>query len=80
MMRLYIIGLFILIIAILANGLAIKIGVKSWYGFIELWLQEGSAVFKKIAFFDYLWLFVFYPLILGAGYWLGDKVYYIIFK
>lgn len=80
MVRLYIIGLFILIIAILANGLAIKIGIKSWYEFIELWAQEGSMAFKKIEFFDFVWLFVLYPLILGAGYWLGDKIYYIIFR
>lgn len=80
MVRLYIIGLFILITAILANGIAVKIGIKSWYGFIELWMQEGGSVFSKISVGDILWLFIFYPLILGSGYWIGDKIYHLIFN
>ncbi|WP_179005584.1 DUF7672 family protein [Winogradskyella forsetii] len=74
MIRLYIIGLAILIIAILANGIIAKIGLKSWYGFIELLSKEGSSAFSKLNIFDYLWLFIAYPFILGIGYWLGEKI------
>ena len=74
MLRLYIIGLAILIIAILANGIIAKIGLKSWYGFIELLSKDGSSAFSKLNIFDYLWLFIAYPFILGIGYWLGEKI------
>ncbi|WP_178987761.1 DUF7672 family protein [Winogradskyella schleiferi] len=74
MIRLYIIGLAILIIAILANGIIGKLGLKSWYGFIELLSKDGSSAFSKLNILDYLWLFIAYPLTLGFGYWLGEKV------
>jgi hypothetical protein len=74
-MRLYIIGLAILVIAILANGIVVKLGVKSWYDFISLLSDNGSSAFSKLSVTDYLWLFIGYPLILGCGYWIGDKIY-----
>ncbi len=54
MLKLYIIGICILIIAILANALIVKIGLKSWYSFIELLNQSGTGAFGKLSFFDYL--------------------------
>jgi hypothetical protein len=79
MLRLYIIGIAILIIAILANGIIIKLGLKSWYDFIELLSKNGISAFTSLAFIDLIWLFIGYPLILGLGYWVGDKVYSFIF-
>lgn len=79
MLRLYIIGIAILIIAILANGIVIKLGIKSWYGFIELMSKQGLSAFNVLSFVDVLWLFIGYPIILGLGYWVGDKVYSFIF-
>lgn len=79
MLRLYIIGIAILIIAILANGIIIKLGLKSWYDFIELLSKNGISAFTSLAFIDFIWLFIGYPLILGLGYWVGDKVYSFIF-
>ena len=80
MIRLYIIGLAILIIAILANGIILKLGLKSWYDFINLLTNDGSDAFKQISILEYLWLFVGYPLILGFGYWIGDKIYHVVFN
>lgn len=79
MLRLYVIGIAILIIAILANGIVIKLGIKSWYGFIELMSKQGLSAFNALSFVDVLWLFIGYPIILGLGYWVGDKVYSFIF-
>jgi hypothetical protein len=79
MIRIYIIGLAILIIAILANGIIIKLGLKSWYDFIELLSANGSSTFNKLSIVDYLWLFIGYPLVLGFGYWIGDKIHHLIF-
>lgn len=79
MIRFYIIGLAILIIAILANAVILKLGIKSWYDFIELLNQNGISSLKALSIIDYFWLFLGYPLCLGFGYWLGDKMYYLIF-
>ncbi|MDY2587870.1 DUF7672 family protein [Winogradskyella aquimaris] len=79
MLRLYIIGIAILIIAILANGIIIKLGINSWYGFIELMSKQGLSAFNSISIIDALWLFIGYPIVLGLGYWLGDKIYSFIF-
>ncbi|MDN3492555.1 DUF7672 family protein [Winogradskyella bathintestinalis] len=79
LIRLYVIGLTILIIAILANGIIGKLGLKSWYGFIELLSKNGSTAFRQLTVIDYLWLFIGYPLVLGFGYWLGDKLFHLLF-
>lgn len=75
MLRLYIIGISILIVAIGVNGLILKLGITSWYEFINLVTKEGTSGLSKLNLLDYLWLFLGYPLVLGLAYWLGDKVY-----
>ena len=79
MLKLYIIGIAILVIAILANGIIVKIGLKSWYDFIELLSKQGTYTLSKITILDYLWLFFGYPLVLGLGYWLGEKIHQALF-
>ncbi len=79
MIRLYIIGLMILIVAIIANGVVGKIGLKSWYDFFELLNKFGFEAFGTLKVMDWLWLFLIYPLLLGFGYLLGEKIYYVIF-
>lgn len=78
MLRIYIIGLAILLIAIIVNGIVVKIGIKSWYDFIELLASQGIEALKKVSTIDYIWLFIGYPLVLGFGYWIGDRVHYLI--
>lgn len=79
MLRIYIIGIAILVIAIVANGLIVKLGLKSWYDFIDILSKNGTSALSKISVIEYLWLFIGYPLVLGLGYWLGDKIYLSIF-
>ena len=79
MTRLYLIGFCILIVAILANGIIIKIGLKSWYDFIELLSRHGTSALSMISVIDYLWLFIGYPLVLSFGYLLGSKIHSLIF-
>ena len=79
MIRLYIIGLAILVIAIIANAIIVKLEIKSWYDFIELLTQNNSSAFKMLSLIDYIWLFIGYPIALGIGYWIGDKIYQLIF-
>lgn len=79
MIKLYFIGLGILVIAILANGIIGKIGIKSWYDFINLLVEYKTGAFSRIGILDYIWLFVGYPFILALGYLAGLKLYNLIF-
>lgn len=79
MLRLYIIGLSILVVAIIANAVIMKIGLKSWYEFLSSLATNGLVIFSKISFLDYLWLFIGYPMVLGLGYMIGDKIYTYFF-
>jgi hypothetical protein len=75
MLKFYIIGICILIIAIIANAAIVNIGLKSWYDFIDLLSKHGSQAFSKLKILDYVWLFLGYPLVLGLGYSIGFKCY-----
>jgi hypothetical protein len=79
MLRIYTIGIFILIIAIVTNAIALKLNITTWYDFINGITKNGNDVFDTISIIDYLWLFIGYPLVLGCAYWLGDKCYTILF-
>lgn len=72
--KILIIGWLILITAILANGLAAKLGLKSWYDFITLLYQQRGKAFSMLHLADYVWLFVLYPLILGGAAFLAIKL------
>jgi len=72
MLRLYVIGVFILLIAIICNVLVSKLGIASWYDFLNIFAKNESNNYN---FFDYTWLFIIYPLCLGLGYYIGDLVF-----
>ena len=71
MVRIYVIGLSILIVAIIANFFAKIIGISTWYDFLNSFTDSTASNFKLI---DYLWLFFIYPIILGLGYFLGELI------
>ena len=81
MIKLYIIGLSILFIAILANTLANYINLNTWYNFAQEAIQKESVLTalqnQKIE--DIIWLFIAYPIILGYGYLIGEKIHSILF-
>ncbi|ARV10375.1 hypothetical protein BTO05_12255 [Winogradskyella sp. PC-19] len=79
MMRIYFIGIFILLTAIVANFIAYKLNIMTWYGFIEFLTASGEKEIV-IRIIDYVWLFLAYPIILGFGYWIGDKMYQFLFS
>ena len=74
MIKYYFIGVIILISAILANIIAAKIGLKTWYDFLNT-INNGSL----LSTFDYIWLFALYPFTLGLsvkfGLILWDKLF-----
>ena len=71
MARIYVIGISILIVAIIANFFAKIIGISTWYDFLNSFTDTTTSNFK---FIDYLWLFFIYPIILGLGYFLGELI------
>ena len=78
MIKIYIIGLVILGIAIILNGLAAKIGILSWYDYLKLIMDKNDST--PIRWFDYAWLYMIYPFLLGVAYKLGDYMYKLINK
>ena len=77
MIRLYIIVVLILIIAILSNFIVSKLGVATWYDFLNNIAKNEPNNYSII---DYLWLFILYPLVLGSGFFLGDLMYNLFNK
>ena len=75
MLRIYIIGVCVLLIAIIANVIIGKIGLSTWYDFGPQFIKRGFIVIKEVGFFSIIWLFILYPLVLGLGYIIGDKIY-----
>ncbi|MFZ9878174.1 MAG: DUF7672 family protein, partial [Chitinophagaceae bacterium] len=65
MIKIYIIGLVILGIAIILNGLAAKIGILSWYDYLKLITNKNDST--PIRWFDYAWLYMIYPFLLGVA-------------
>ena len=78
MIRIYFIGLFILITAIVANILAVKLQLKSWYDLLN-GFANSKSYWELITFKDSLWLFLVYPLVLGLGAVFANFIYLKLF-
>lgn len=61
-LKIYIVGISILLVAVFLNFLAIKLGINTWYSFLDDFKEKG---FSSLNFFDYLFLFLIYPFLLG---------------
>ena len=78
MLRIYLIGVSILTTAIIANLIASKIGLATWYDFGPKFFKRGIIVLQEIGFISTFWLFILYPIILALGYLIGNKIYNIL--
>tara|TARA_Y100001933_G_C18971753_1_gene552866 strand:+ start:823 stop:1092 length:270 start_codon:yes stop_codon:yes gene_type:complete len=80
MLKLYIIGLSILFIAIIANTLAGYLNLNTWYGFANEIIQSNFIIaINKQNIEDLIWLFIIYPIVLSSGYLIGSKINVLIF-
>ena len=75
MLRVYIIGISILLIAIISNVVVGKLGISTWYDFGPQFFKRGLIVLKEVGVLSSVWLFILYPLVLALGYVVGDKIY-----
>ncbi len=76
--RLYVIGVLILLGAILANIIATKLNLKSWYD-LFLGVIENSSYWSQIRIIDGIWLILIYPLSLGFSAYIGNIIYQKLF-
>jgi hypothetical protein len=59
-------GYAVLVGAIILNVLATMLGIMTWYGFLESVSTSGwMEALRHAGIFSTLYLFVFYPLLLG---------------
>ena len=56
-------GFFLLVFAILINGIANYLGILTWYDFLPK--RKNKSFLSKIRTVDYIWLFIGYPFLLG---------------
>ena len=75
MIKIYLIGIIILVTAILLNGVINKLGVLGWYDFITLLVDKETAPARKVRMIDMLWLFIAYPFLLGLAGLSGNYLY-----
>ena len=72
--KIFLAGWVVLVIAILLNLLAQRIGITTWYPFIEEVGKIGVAkAFGKLSFLSTLFLFILYPALLGLAAFLVLK-------
>lgn len=62
----FILGLSILIVAILLNFIATKLGISTWYDFVKH-PKDTNAI-------SFIWLFFIYPLCLGIVAYVVSKL------
>lgn len=80
MLKIYLIGIIILVTAILLNGVINKLGVLGWYDFINLLVDKETAPVRKVRIIDILWLFIAYPFLLGLAGVGGNYLYTSLFQ
>jgi len=76
--RIYFIGIFVLLGAILANLFAAKIQLKSWYDFLQ-GLAKDLSFWSLLGIKDSFWLFLIYPFLLGLSAYLGNLIHQKLF-
>lgn len=67
-------GWVVLVVAMLANALASALKLLSWYDLVKRIQQQGAAAMTDAGIANLLWLFLFYPLLLGIAAWLGTYI------
>jgi hypothetical protein len=73
--RIYLAGLAILVAAVGLNLLAAQIGLATWYSFLSLLPEAGLLpALSSLKPFDYFFLFLLYPGLLGLAAFLTLKI------
>ncbi len=77
LLKIFMIGVWVLTFALIANFLAMRFGINTWYGFVkDIDSYNLITALTQQTFLDMIFLFLIYPLILGVPGW----VYFNGFK
>lgn len=72
--KVFLTGWIILIVAIIVNYIAIRMGILTWYAFLEDAVKVGNIkAFIGSSFSSKLFLFIIYPVVLGLTAYLFIK-------
>ena len=71
LLKIFSTGVWVLIFALIANFLATKFGINTWYGFVNDITRSGlvTALINQTVL-DIIFMFLIYPLILGLPGWI----------
>ena len=75
MLKIYFSGLCILVIAIISNVFAKKIGLLTWYDFGPFFFKNVLNSLKNLSVLNIWLLFFIYPSVLSIAYIIGNKIY-----
>lgn len=70
-------GFLLLVAAIVFNLLAARLGLLSWYDLLTRLSSEGRSVFRQLRVWDYAWLFLVYPFLLGLSAWYAARLLHL---
>lgn len=65
MIKILLVGFIILMAAIVFNIVSSYFNIMGWYDFLTQLTGQGTSIFSKMKWVDYLWLFLVYPFLLG---------------
>ncbi|MAJ06900.1 MAG: hypothetical protein CL827_08610 [Crocinitomicaceae bacterium] len=74
MLKFFLSGFFLLFFAIIINAIIQYFNIMNWYGFLMILKTKSWP--SKITFIDYFWLFIGYPLSLGAIIYFTSKIFF----
>jgi len=80
MLKIFLSGWMVLLVAIFLNVLVQRFHIMGWYEFLNKLQSIGKVTFSGMTVVDYLWLFLVYPLCLGYAALMGDRLYALIFR
>ena len=78
-MKFLVTGYIILLIAILINMIADYLNLFTWYKFLNSIIEfDLKSIITRMNIWDFLFLFIIYPVLLSLAYLLGEKIYNFI--
>lgn len=68
LLKIFVLGVSILLVAIILNIVAAKLSLTGWYDYLQYFGKKTPSLVS------YLWLFIMYPLLLGAAAYLASRL------
>lgn len=73
MLKIYLIGLVILVSAIILNVIATSLNISTWFSFADKLKDKGIKAIGQEKVLSLLFLFIIYPLLLGIAAYYANR-------